>query len=352
MSARRLLYGNTPKSKAGQHTATSEFVHESDSFATLSSLVVKLNDNIAGLSDSLNQRIDRLEDTLEAKSVHKIASIFDKRINVEMNKVKKDFESKIQYLKDEIATDMEIIEEKVSELKDRVNEGETYCNKQSLNIVIRGLQYHDGENVNTKVNNLFKDGVCLPNIRVVNAIRKSTDSRSKPGLIIATFQTEDDKNKVLKHKKMLKNSNQYKRVFIDRDLPANERTQNNNLRTLVRCLRDQGYDIKLHGNKIFDNASENNRHNYTKQSDSSRQDEYSKQESGHSRKNSIGQDYDRNSRNTNNRDRSDYSGNNHTNFNNQYKRNDRLGSFSGRQDSDYARSNLNKNRREQRNNRH
>jgi hypothetical protein len=64
------------------------------------------------------------------------------------------------------------------------------------------------------------------------------------------------------------------------------------------CLRDQGYDTELHGNKIFDNATVNSQHNYTKQSDSGRPDEYSKQ------KNYFIQDYDRSSRNINYRGKS------------------------------------------------
>lgn len=85
------------------------------------------------------------------------------------------------------------------------------------------------------------------------------DSSEKPGIVIATFQSFEDRRRVLSVKNNLKNCSQYGDVFISKDQSLEERTTNRNMNLIVKALREKGSDLSIRGNRIV--------HGYPYQSD-------------------------------------------------------------------------------------
>lgn len=89
------------------------------------------------------------------------------------------------------------------------------------------------------------DGLKLTNIGIKNVIRKSNRSDSKPGIVVISFENLVKKKSVLKEKRLLKNSSKYSNVFIENDLPLQQRIVNNNNRILLKALgKENDYIIK------------------------------------------------------------------------------------------------------------
>jgi len=79
------------------------------------------------------------------------------------------------------------------------------------------------------------DGLKLTNIGIKNVIGKTNRSDSKPGIVVISFENLVQKKSVLKEKRLLKNSSKYSNVFIENDLPLQQRIVNNNNHILFLC---------------------------------------------------------------------------------------------------------------------
>ena len=112
------------------------------------------------------------------------------------------------------------------------------------NIVIRNMVQRENENVERRVNGLIQDSLRLRDISVAKAVRKQSRSDSKPGLIIATMKSNEDKETVMKHKRHLKNSSRYEHVYIENDIPASQRAVNSNFRTPINALGRDTFQLK------------------------------------------------------------------------------------------------------------
>lgn len=259
--ARRSLYGSTPTSKNNnkEFVSTAKNVQSSCSALmnseTLSKLIIKLSEDVSNLSSNLSKRIDELENSLESRISHKISNILDKRINSEVANIKKSTGEEIKRFKEEMQHDMRNLEEKFSQLSDTND-----ASKRLSNVVIKGLEYHEGENLNRKVENLFIDGLGLCDVHIVKTERKNSDRDRVQGIVVCTLQSTEDRKRILAAKIKLKDSNMYKKVFIFKDQSFEERSLNRNFQTIVNALRSEGCDISLKGNRVVTgNMSKSNR---------------------------------------------------------------------------------------------
>lgn len=294
--ARRSLYGSTPAAKKDQRsvggnaevsTCTSD-VQSSDSGATggsgpspstsqvdittpepsvtdllkgISRDLQQLNGRLSGLENnldtkhkSLSVRIDQLENRLEKKLSDKMAQIMDKRFTSEMRKFQKEIDTRVGGIRDDLQSDIEELAAKVDSVSESVRSGEGGSDV-ALNIVVRDLPEHSGENILAKINNLLKDNLKLRDV-VASAAERKVSYNAKPGLVIATLESLEDKNRVLKAKSILQNSSMNK-VFIHPDQSRSERLQRANLRALVDAINGGDGGISVRGNRVVrDHAAE------------------------------------------------------------------------------------------------
>ena len=165
------MYGDTPvKSKISTDSreptlpATENQISD---ISQLSSLIVKLSNDVSALKGSINDRIDKLETSLESRISQKVANMLDKRINNEVTRIQKDLDTKMQSFRDDVRSDLQELDDKFASLAARTMDSGN--NTKHLNFVIRGLPFHEGENVNAKVNSLIQVGLGLRTVEIVSA---------------------------------------------------------------------------------------------------------------------------------------------------------------------------------------
>ena len=76
--------------------------------------------------------------------------------------------------------------------------------------------------------------------------RKQTRD-GKPGVIIATVETTEQKTKLMQNKKILKKTKQYESVYIEDERPTSQRLSDANMRTLLKACGKSGDFIVANG---------------------------------------------------------------------------------------------------------
>lgn len=107
--------------------------------------------------------------------------------------------------------------------------------KKENNVIITGVkQANDTEQEKEAVNKLFASILKTEEIIDKNDFKvtryKNKKDKNKPGLIMVEFTKSEDKDKILKSTKQLRSTNEYKEVFINRDLTENELAEEKRLR--------------------------------------------------------------------------------------------------------------------------
>lgn len=75
---------------------------------------------------------------------------------------------------------------------------------------------------------------------------------SKSGLIIAKVQSLEDKKSIMKAKSKLKGNKSFSSVYIENDIPWEVRSQQNNLRTILKEI-GKSDKYRVVGSKIIRN---------------------------------------------------------------------------------------------------
>ena len=112
---------------------------------------------------------------------------------------------------------------------------------------MRNLREREAENIVDRVNNVI--GYLKVRAEVVEAVRKESKSSSKPGIVIATLRTKEEKKQIMRAKNGLKNSSRYKNVYIEHDIPSYHRKIRNNLHRIVTTLGQEKLEIR--GSRVY-----------------------------------------------------------------------------------------------------
>ncbi|KAH3734655.1 hypothetical protein DPMN_041095 [Dreissena polymorpha] len=192
----------------------------------------KLSSDVHMMYMGLNERFDQFEKTLESRITNKVSQILDKRVNSELEKIKRGVDQKLDTkfeqfaytVKSDLADDLAAIRgqtDSLSTMRHPVtisNVSQQIAPDRSLSVVIRNLPETASESTSAKVNAMLKDGLKLSNITVSKAERKKSRTESRPGVVIATFKCKEDKQTVMNAKSDLRHINQYSKIFINHDL--------------------------------------------------------------------------------------------------------------------------------------
>ena len=119
----------------------------------------------------LHESIDKFEAGLEQRISNKVAQLLDKRVNSELNRIRRDVDERLDSFKEsfkaEIDEDFDILTGKLNSLQPL-----DHSHDRSLNIAIRGLPETPNENLNEKVNSIIKAGPKIRNVYVKKIKRK------------------------------------------------------------------------------------------------------------------------------------------------------------------------------------
>ncbi len=117
-----------------------------------------------------------------------------------------------------------------------------------LNIVLKNVRESTNENVTSKVNGVIREGLKLRGIEVEEAVRKETRNSKYPGVIIARCKSVEEKKQILREKKNLRDSRNYKNVYVESDKPLQQRILESNMKLLVDTVGEG--QLKLTGSRL------------------------------------------------------------------------------------------------------
>ncbi|XP_071132902.1 uncharacterized protein [Mytilus edulis] len=256
-------------------SVTSELISsKSPEDKDLKAMVFDLTVSMNSFCDKMTTRIDNIETSITKKISDMINKKVDTAIRKLKNEVQKDInkisekvDDNIITLKDNLKGEIEILRKKVTtatntitQLPKKTAEMQNRTDTR-LNAIIRNLPETRGENIISKVNGLIKDGLILKDVKIKSAERKISRRDNVPGIVLIAFHSSDDKRKAMEEKRKLKDSRNFKNIFIEHDLPKSQRMMNSNLRNIVRTIGK--HQLELRGSRVQVKTAENIR----KQSD-------------------------------------------------------------------------------------
>ncbi|CAG2196709.1 unnamed protein product [Mytilus edulis] len=177
---------------------------------------------------------------IETNIPKQVAQMIDQKVSEEMKKVKEQFKTELKTVTEKVSS----LEQSYADvLKQNKNQSQA-LSEDKLSVVIKNLPETEKENTSRKVGGLIKDGLRLKNIQVAAVERKINKIPGKHGVIIVKFQNSDDKQKVMEKKRELKDSRNYKDVYIDNAIPKAQRLMNSNLRSIVKAIGNDKLEIR------------------------------------------------------------------------------------------------------------
>ena len=258
-------------SKRGPAAQASKDRDDKDIFELMSAGFADLKSN---LSSTLDSKFTDFESRMKT-------AIMD-AVKVEIDSVRKEFndridglskkledklltcmQNKVQQMKTDIATDLKVehkqLQDNVTKLQKSYAEAAAstsavISDQSKYSLVIRNLKYDQNESTDNnitknKVNCLIRDGLKLTDVEISTAERKQTRD-GRPGIIIATVATADQKTAVMQRKKDLRKIKTYESVYLEDERSPGQRLNESNMRTLLKACGKSG-DYVFSNGRLF-----------------------------------------------------------------------------------------------------
>lgn len=233
-------------------------------------IIKQLQEDIGNVRKEFNNRFEGLTKKVETK----VGDTVNKKIEEKMSKLSNDLHEKSKKMQDKVnrvSDNLKRIEERtlptvnetlgdeIDALRSRVNMIDTNLRKSpdlnnsdrnsQTNFIIRNLNERDREDITSEVNRLLKDGLKLRDIEIESAERKvNRANNGKAGIVLVKCKSREDKQIIMRSKSKLKDNRRYENVYIEHDLPKQQRVFNSNMRTIVNTLgRDK---LQIRGSRI------------------------------------------------------------------------------------------------------
>lgn len=233
-------------------TTNSEGHDEKDTYVPpgIKLLFSNLSSDIQSSHDKLSKRLDNLEKDLEGK----ISELISVAIKTEVDKLRSEYSSEIDSLKVKVAQ----LEQSYADIVKNNGNASSAFEERKRRIVIRGLHCDRNETAQVtqdKVMALIRDGCKLSDVTVSQVERKFSRGK-KPGPVIASVESFEKKQKLMKAKNALKNIDTYKRVYIENDYAPEIRNADTNLRTILKEI-GKNKQYRVSGGKLFPVTADN-----------------------------------------------------------------------------------------------
>ena len=202
--------------------------------------MVTVKEEVESIRKEFNDRIDGLSKKLEDKFLTKMQN--------QVQQMKSDIKLELQEDSKKLQESISKLQNTYAEAVARTSDAEA---QNKRNIVIRNLKCDPKETTDknvtlNKVNSLVRDGLKLTDVQISAVERKQTRD-GKPGVIIATVETTEQKTKLMQNKKSLKKSKQYESVYIEDERPVSQRLNEAYMRTLLKACGKSGDFIVANG---------------------------------------------------------------------------------------------------------
>lgn len=256
-----------PAPRASVHSkpslvVTAATVHN-DADTDVKTILTKISTDMLLMWDSLTERMNSLESNLEQRLTQKVANLLDKRINTEMKTMKRDIDERMSTLRADVCTDIDELSSQIADVKVSVQSFQSAQSthgksgpreaENNMCVILRNLPQTDNENVMNEVNRLIKDGLQIKDVTVSSADRKASDTRSRPGVVVAVFRSVEAKQTCMDKKAKLRDNNRYRNVYLHHHQSREERLMASNFRTVLDAIQNNRSDITLRGSRVIRN---------------------------------------------------------------------------------------------------
>ncbi|KAK6185996.1 hypothetical protein SNE40_008116 [Patella caerulea] len=177
-----------------------------------------------------------------------LRSDFEKKISIELSKklksTEKAHDKDINNVKSDIGKlsgKVCEMERTISEVVSKISEDEVACSLVVRNLPLDKREDTDPNITSQLVSRIIRDGLEMGDVHVKKSERKD----NKPGVIVFTVETPEQKAKLLKHKKLRENED-YSGVYIDTALSREEQLSRANMQTIIRTV-GKDRDLRFHG---------------------------------------------------------------------------------------------------------
>ena len=167
------------------------------------------------LSEKMDAKMKQLGDTLQATFTEKIADI-QHYVDSEIGR---------------IVTRIDTVEGQVNGIQNIVKPPFD----PEVTVVATGVEFRDGEDILETSTTMIRRGLNLQNVPVVNAQRLQGRGR-RPGIVKIELKSLDDKKAVLRAKAELKQTEQWKSVYLRSSRTHLERLHDINMRTVLNMI--------------------------------------------------------------------------------------------------------------------
>ena len=229
----------------------------------LTGTVMKVvHEEIDSVKKDFNSRMDGLSNKLEAKMMKFVETHIDQKLSLSSEDVKTKLG--ISDLQTEVASLKKSYADAASSGANGSASVSPPTDGIELNVIIRNLNYDPREQTDknitlNKVNKLLRDGLKLKAVNVSSCERKQSRGQ-KPGLIVARIETAEQKNKIMNVKNSLKNSSDYKDVYIEHDRSFSTRVNESNMFTVLKELgKAKDYYVTSNGRILKKNDKSGSR---------------------------------------------------------------------------------------------
>ena len=222
-------------------------------FAMFQSLSNQMND----LYGDLSKRISNIEANLENKLTQKLKTSIDagfgevrEEVNKQISEVRKEVDTQVNNIKS-VKSSVQKLEKSYAEIVKNHGNGNGNGGEnvdRAKNIVIRNLPVSENEHVVNKVNGMLRDGLKIRDVTVATAVRKGSGRENRPGVVIATCKSVDDKKKIMSNKRALKDTRHYEKVYLDHDLSKGDRNLAASLKSIVDVV-GRG-KLRINGSRV------------------------------------------------------------------------------------------------------
>ncbi|CAC5406288.1 unnamed protein product [Mytilus coruscus] len=229
-------------------------------FHELKSLMYDLATEVKSLNDRVFERIDDLEKDFAKNIIENITKMIDTKISKEVNKVKDEFTTevntenkRIDSIVDKLRVDFQNLKSDVTEQVTRKEYAGAVSNNQThndTNIVIKMLSESEAEKT-----------PCNYQKSILSVERKESRGRN-PGVVVASVETCEQKEKIMKNKIKLRQTQEYNRVYIEDELTSEAQVNQTNMMAILKGMgRDKDFvfvngKIKNKGNTHRRNETE------------------------------------------------------------------------------------------------
>ena len=227
----------------------------------------KLREEINSVKTEFSTRVEGLSKKVETRVTESIQKTLDSKMKDARREMKKEINNEVSEISEVLAQkykDLVIMltlwTETYNNYKKQLvifltsyplDPGASSVSDRVRNIVIRNLREAANENTLNKVNALINDGLKLRDAVYTKAERKQPRTKTHCGMIIARCDSDESKREIMQAKSNLRNSRTYEKVYIEHDMPFEERNQISNLRKLVNVVyKDRSNRLRVRGSRV------------------------------------------------------------------------------------------------------